>query len=92
MKFLDAKRGKGPSSNKMAAGPSSDKTATPASEEVKLPPPPAKLERNATPAASRLADELGVDLSQVEGSGVDGLIVVSDVRSAKDKADSQAEG
>jgi pyruvate/2-oxoglutarate dehydrogenase complex dihydrolipoamide acyltransferase (E2) component len=36
----------------------------------------------ATPSAERLARELGVDLSSVEGTAVGGRITVSDVRSA----------
>jgi pyruvate/2-oxoglutarate dehydrogenase complex dihydrolipoamide acyltransferase (E2) component len=39
-------------------------------------------EVKATPSAERLAQELGVDLSQVEGSGAGGRITVRDVRSA----------
>ncbi len=37
---------------------------------------------NATEAAKRKAEELGVDLSQVEGSGSEGRITVKDVTSA----------
>lgn len=36
----------------------------------------------ATPAAEAKAEELGVDLSQVEGTGADGKIVVGDVEAA----------
>jgi pyruvate/2-oxoglutarate dehydrogenase complex dihydrolipoamide acyltransferase (E2) component len=39
-------------------------------------------EANATPSAERLAQELGVDLSSVEGTAVGGRITVRDVRSA----------
>jgi pyruvate/2-oxoglutarate dehydrogenase complex dihydrolipoamide acyltransferase (E2) component len=39
-------------------------------------------EVKATPTAERLAQKLGVDLSQVEGSGSRGYITVKDVRSA----------
>jgi 2-oxoacid dehydrogenase-like protein with E3 subunit-binding domain len=35
---------------------------------------------NATPAAAKIADELGVDLDEVEGSGAEGRITVRDVR------------
>jgi pyruvate dehydrogenase E2 component (dihydrolipoyllysine-residue acetyltransferase) len=35
----------------------------------------------ATPAAERTAEELGVDLSQVSGTGSGGRITVRDVRS-----------
>jgi uncharacterized protein YjbJ (UPF0337 family) len=37
---------------------------------------------NATQSAQRKAQELGVDLSQVEGTGVDGQITISDVENA----------
>jgi hypothetical protein len=39
----------------------------------------------ATPAAERLAEQLGVDLAQIEGSGVGGRITVTDVRGAAQK-------
>jgi pyruvate/2-oxoglutarate dehydrogenase complex dihydrolipoamide acyltransferase (E2) component len=39
-------------------------------------------EPNATVAARQKAEELGVDLSQVEGSGAEGRIIVKDVTSA----------
>src|SRR5918992_116826 len=39
----------------------------------------------ATDAAKRKAEELGVDLWQVEGSGTDGRITVTDVRSAANR-------
>ena len=39
-------------------------------------------EIKATPAAKRLAQRLGVDLSQVEGTGIGGYITIIDVRSA----------
>jgi e3 binding domain len=37
---------------------------------------------NATDKAAKLADELGVDLDSIEGTGADGRITVKDVRSA----------
>jgi pyruvate/2-oxoglutarate dehydrogenase complex dihydrolipoamide acyltransferase (E2) component len=37
---------------------------------------------NATEAASRIADELGIDLADVEGTGSDGRITVKDVHGA----------
>lgn len=43
-------------------------------------------ELNATEAAMRVADELGVDLVQVEGSGPDGRITIRDVKQAKTEA------
>ena len=40
----------------------------------------------ATPAAERKAEDLGVDLSQIEGTGSGGRITVKDVREAANKA------
>jgi 2-oxoisovalerate dehydrogenase E2 component (dihydrolipoyl transacylase) len=42
-------------------------------------------EVDATPAAERRAEELGVDLSQVRGTGSGGRITVKDVQSAAEK-------
>jgi pyruvate/2-oxoglutarate dehydrogenase complex dihydrolipoamide acyltransferase (E2) component len=39
-------------------------------------------EHNATDAARKAAEELGVDLDQVEGTGAEGRITVRDVRKA----------
>jgi len=39
-------------------------------------------EPNATEAARKRAEELGVDLSQVEGSGAGGRITIKDVQGA----------
>lgn len=44
------------------------------------PPPPAPGELRATPAARRLARELGVDLRRVRGTGPEGRITEADVR------------
>jgi pyruvate/2-oxoglutarate dehydrogenase complex dihydrolipoamide acyltransferase (E2) component len=41
-----------------------------------------KDKAQATPAAERKAEELGVDLSQIEGTGSGGRITVKDVREA----------
>jgi pyruvate/2-oxoglutarate dehydrogenase complex dihydrolipoamide acyltransferase (E2) component len=41
-----------------------------------------KSEVQATPAAERRAEELGVDLSQVRGTGSGGRIIVKDVQQA----------
>jgi pyruvate/2-oxoglutarate dehydrogenase complex dihydrolipoamide acyltransferase (E2) component len=43
---------------------------------------------HATDAAEALAEELGVDLSNVEGSGVTGDILVSDVKAAAEAGES----
>jgi pyruvate/2-oxoglutarate dehydrogenase complex dihydrolipoamide acyltransferase (E2) component len=40
----------------------------------------------ATPAAERKAEDLGVDLSQIEGTGSGGRITVKDVREAANQA------
>jgi pyruvate/2-oxoglutarate dehydrogenase complex dihydrolipoamide acyltransferase (E2) component len=37
---------------------------------------------NATDAAVKLADKLGIDLADVDGSGSDGRVTVKDVREA----------
>ena len=38
----------------------------------------------ATEAAVRIADELGVDLAQIEGTGSEGRITVKDIRQAQE--------
>jgi pyruvate/2-oxoglutarate dehydrogenase complex dihydrolipoamide acyltransferase (E2) component len=45
-----------------------------------------KDKAQATPAAARKAEDLGVDLSQVEGTGSGGRITVKDVREAAKQA------
>lgn len=44
----------------------------------------AETAANATPAARRVADELGVPLGDVVGSGPDGRVMVADVRNASE--------
>ena len=54
-----------------------------------LPPAPApetSTRRRATPVARRVAAELGVDLSGLDGSGPGGRIVEADVRAARPSA------
>jgi pyruvate/2-oxoglutarate dehydrogenase complex dihydrolipoamide acyltransferase (E2) component len=58
-----------------------DEEAEVAPEEAGKP----KSRVRATPAALRTAQELGVDLSQVEGTGSGGRITAKDVRSAAEK-------
>ena len=43
------------------------------------------VEVDATPRAVELAEELGVDLAAVQGSGADGRIIAGDVRSAAEE-------
>jgi pyruvate/2-oxoglutarate dehydrogenase complex dihydrolipoamide acyltransferase (E2) component len=45
-----------------------------------------KDKAQATPAAERKAEDLGVDLSQIEGTGSGGRITVKDVREAVNQA------
>jgi pyruvate/2-oxoglutarate dehydrogenase complex dihydrolipoamide acyltransferase (E2) component len=45
-----------------------------------------KDKAQATPAAERKAEELGVDLSQIEGTGSGGRITVKDVTAAANRA------
>jgi pyruvate/2-oxoglutarate dehydrogenase complex dihydrolipoamide acyltransferase (E2) component len=45
-----------------------------------------KDKAQATPAAERKAEDLGVDLSQIEGTGSGGRITVKDVREAANQA------
>ena len=45
-----------------------------------------KDKAQATPAAERKAEELGVDLTQIEGTGSGGRITVKDVTEAADQA------
>jgi len=47
---------------------------------------PEEAEVDATPAAEAKAEELGVDLAEVEGSGADGRVTVGDVEAAADEA------
>ena len=49
-------------------------------------------ELDASDAARREAEELGVDLSQVEGTGPGGLVTVKDVRSLGEESEDQATG
>ncbi|MBI2445799.1 2-oxo acid dehydrogenase subunit E2 [Candidatus Micrarchaeota archaeon] len=46
----------------------------------------------ATPAVRKLAQQLGVDLNRVNGSGPGGLVTESDVQSAKSSASKDAQG
>jgi pyruvate/2-oxoglutarate dehydrogenase complex dihydrolipoamide acyltransferase (E2) component len=93
MKFLDAKRSRRPIENKMGPGPSADKTNPSTSEKApagsahptgsettgdRVP----EREIKATPAAARLAEDNGVDLAIIQGTGADGYITVTDVRNA----------
>jgi pyruvate dehydrogenase E2 component (dihydrolipoamide acetyltransferase) len=58
--------------------------APPAPPEPPAPAPPAAVEHGprASPAARRIAEERGVDLRMLKGSGPDGAIVLADVEAA----------
>ncbi len=72
----------GPASQPVAgAGEATQRVDEEAPEEAGEP----KSRLRATPAALRTAEELGVDLLQVEGTGSGGRITVKDVRSAAEK-------
>jgi pyruvate/2-oxoglutarate dehydrogenase complex dihydrolipoamide acyltransferase (E2) component len=56
------------------------------------PAPPSETKVRATPLVRRIANELGVDLASVEGTGPQGRITEDDVRRAADGAGAPAEG
>src|SRR5437868_2207018 len=56
------------------------------------PAPPSETKVRATPLVRRIANELGVDLASVEGTGPQGRITEDDVRRAADGAGEPAEG
>src|SRR6202046_3625567 len=65
-----------PAARTMTAAPSSSTSA------VQAAPPAAKLEAKVSPKARRMAQELGVDLSHVVGTGPGGTISGDDVQRA----------
>ncbi len=68
-----------------AAGPSEDAPAQEAGEDTEGPETrdeSVAQEPNATDAARRKAEELGVDLAQIEGTGAGGRVLVTDVKKA----------
>src|SRR5438874_888620 len=56
------------------------------------PAPPSETKVRATPLVRRIANELGVDLASVEGTGPQGRVTEDDVRRAADGAGAPAEG
>jgi len=64
---------------------SSSSQATPVGIPVPTGAPISLGRRPVSPAAKRLAHELGIDLTQVPGSGEDGLVTEKDVRAFADK-------
>jgi len=74
----------GPTSEDAAAAASQNASAVRATEQSTDAPESAAGGRvKASPLARRLADDLGVDLSRVEGSGPGGRIVKRDIEAAK---------
>jgi pyruvate/2-oxoglutarate dehydrogenase complex dihydrolipoamide acyltransferase (E2) component len=71
----------GPASRPVGGTGGADRRADEATERADEP----KSEVHATPTAERRAEELGVDLSQVRGTGSGGRITVKDVQSAARK-------
>jgi pyruvate dehydrogenase E2 component (dihydrolipoamide acetyltransferase) len=85
-----------PAGAKQAAPPKSAPKAAPAAPaEADVAAPPAGAARpdgrvRASPVARRLAQEMGIDLAQVRGSGPDGRIVRHDVEAARVRAGAPA--
>lgn len=75
MKFLEAKAQSG-GENKMQPGSRPDQEGTGASAPLRVSNPPPTVRTD----VKRLADELGVDLAEVTGTGRDRSITVTDVR------------
>lgn len=71
----------GPASRPAGGAGGATRRADEATEQADGP----ESEVDATPAAERRAEELGVDLSQVRGTGSGGRITVKDVQSAAKK-------
>ncbi|GMV06078.1 MAG: acetyltransferase component of pyruvate dehydrogenase complex [Gemmatimonadota bacterium] len=74
---------------KKAAAPAEKAAPAAKTEAAPAPPAPAGDEGGrvkASPLARRLADDLGVDLARVEGSGPGGRIVKRDVEAARESA------
>jgi len=58
----------------------------PASAPVSTPPPPKSLRPRVSPLARKRADELGVDITTVTGTGEDGSITALDIERAAEQA------
>lgn len=86
MKFLDAKRNRAAISDKMDRAPVSDKSNPSSSEKAPAGSghPAKDREPNATQAAIRLANDSGIDLANIQGTGIEGRITVGDVQAAID--------
>lgn len=69
----------------LAPTPRPEATVPPATKAhaEPAPPPPANVAARASPAARRLAQQMGVDLGAVTGTGPDGAITRADVEAAR---------
>lgn len=74
---------KGEAAPPAAATPAAAVPAPPPTSAPPPPPPPAGGEVLAAPAVRRLAKEMAVDLSRIQGSGPGGRILEEDVRKTK---------
>jgi pyruvate dehydrogenase E2 component (dihydrolipoamide acetyltransferase) len=66
--------------------------SVPSAETVPADTAPPAGRARATPLVRKIAQELGVDLAAVEGTGADGQITEADVRSAADTSQGQTPG
>ena len=73
---LEARRARAGAESKSLGGAPENKMVLPDTENKEF---------DATPAAEELAEELGVDLGSVKGTGADGRITKSDVQAAADR-------
>jgi pyruvate/2-oxoglutarate dehydrogenase complex dihydrolipoamide acyltransferase (E2) component len=99
MKFLDAKRSRATIDDKMSRVPIADKSDR---STGAIPPagsghpagkhPALDREPNATQAANRLANDSGIDLGKIQGTGIEGRITVGDVQAAIDASKPKSEG
>jgi pyruvate dehydrogenase E2 component (dihydrolipoamide acetyltransferase) len=81
-----------PAPSAAAATPAPSATASPPAAEPAAPPPPTSGERIiASPLARRMAQQAGLDLRQVPGSGPNGRVVKADVDAALARGSAPAE-
>ena len=94
--FVDDSKDEAPKKEekKEAAAPAAPAAPAPAAAPAKsAPPPPSGKRAFATPAARKMAEEKGIDLSQVKsGSGINGMITTADVEDMSPMAAAAAGG
>jgi pyruvate dehydrogenase E2 component (dihydrolipoamide acetyltransferase) len=79
-----------PQESKKEAKPAEKKESAPAKPAEAKTEPAGEARVKASPLARRVAVELGVDLSNVKGTGPEGRVTETDVRAAKSKGAPQA--